>query len=123
MNAREAMPEGGILEIRAENVKNQKTGSYVQISYSDHGCGIHADDLSKIFDPYFSTKKVGGQKGTGLGLSVCHSIVTQHGGDVLADSKPDGGTTIHLYLPAATDNPLEENSENGTGRLRRLGIS
>jgi PAS domain S-box-containing protein len=111
MNAREAMPEGGILEIRAENVKNQKTGSFVKISYSDHGCGIHADDLSKIFDPYFSTKKVGGQKGTGLGLSVCHSIVTQHGGDVLADSKPDGGTTIHLYLPAATDNPLEENSE------------
>lgn len=112
MNAREAMPEGGILEIGAENVKHQKNGNYVKISFSDHGSGISADDLSKIFDPYFSTKKMGAQKGTGLGLSVCHSIVTQHGGDVLADSKPDCGTTIHLYLPATTSNPLEENLES-----------
>ena len=112
MNAREAMPGGGILEICAENVNHQKNGNYVRISFCDHGRGIPANDLSKIFDPYFSTKKMGARKRTGLGLSVCHSIVIQHGGDVLVDSKPDCGTTIHLYLPAATANSQEDNFEN-----------
>jgi PAS domain S-box-containing protein len=112
MNAREAMPGGGILEVCAENVKDQKNGNYVKISFCDHGRGIPADDLSKIFDPYFSTKKMGARKSTGLGLSVCHSIVIQHGGDVRVDSKPDCGTTIHLCLPAVSVDSQEENLES-----------
>jgi PAS domain S-box-containing protein len=112
MNAREAMPRGGILEVCAENVKHQKNGNYVRISFCDHGHGIPADDLPKIFDPYFSTKNMDAQKSTGLGLSVCHSIVIQHGGDIMVDSKPDWGTTIHLYLPAVTVNLQEDNLES-----------
>ncbi|MGD8764927.1 MAG: ATP-binding protein, partial [Desulfobacteraceae bacterium] len=105
------MPGGGILEVCAENVKHQKNGNFVRISFYDHGHGIPADDLSKIFDPYFSTKKIGAQKRTGLGLSVCQSIIIQHGGDVLVDSKPDRGTTIHLYLPAENVNSQENSLE------------
>ncbi len=112
MNAREAMPQGGILEVRAENYQNGQNGNYVKISFSDHGSGIAPKDLSKIFSPYFSTKKGGAQKDAGLGLSICHSIVIQHGGDVQAESIPNRGTTIHLYLPAATGKALEENLEN-----------
>lgn len=111
INAREAMPGGGILKVYAENIKHQNNGNYVRISFCDHGRGIPADDLSKIFDPYFSTKKMGVQKRTGLGLSVCQSIIIQHGGDVLVDSKPDCGTTIHLYLPAVTVNSQEVSLE------------
>ncbi len=107
MNAREAMPEGGLLKISAENVKSDdnlpilRKGNYVKISIGDHGKGIAKKNLNKIFNPYFSTKKMGNKKGTGLGLSICHSIIKKHGGDVTVESKYDKGTTFHIYLPSA----------------------
>ena len=107
MNAREAMPEGGLLEVRAENVtgdddlSNLSNGNYVKISITDYGKGIPKKNLDKIFNPYFSTKKMGTKKGTGLGLSICHSIIRKHGGNVTVESKHRQGTTFHLYLPGA----------------------
>jgi PAS domain S-box-containing protein len=107
MNAREAMPEGGLLEVSAENVpsdgdfSNLRNGNYVKISITDYGKGIAKKNLDKIFIPYFSTKKTGNKKGTGLGLSICHSIIRKHGGNVTVESKHRQGTTFHLYLPGA----------------------
>jgi CheY-like chemotaxis protein len=107
MNAREAMPEGGQLEISAENVSsdddlsNLRNGKYVKISITDYGIGIAQKNLDKIFNPYFSTKKMGDKKGTGLGLSICHSIIRKHGGNVTVESKYRQGTTFHIYLPSA----------------------
>ncbi|UCF93722.1 MAG: response regulator [Desulfobacterales bacterium] len=107
LNAREAMPNGGILRVTAENlnlaqhVLPLERGSYVKISIADQGNGIPATDLSKIFDPYYSTKERGDQKGTGLGLSIGHSIIKKHGGGIAVESQIGVGTTFHIYLPAA----------------------
>lgn len=107
MNAREAVPQGGLLEISAENVtssddlSNLRDGNYVKISITDHGKGIAKKNLNKIFNPYFSTKKLGNKKGTGLGLSICYSIIQKHGGNVTVRSKHQKGTTFHIYLPSA----------------------
>jgi PAS domain S-box-containing protein len=104
INADEAMPEGGVLNIGAKNrvVKTRTTlplpeGNYVEITIEDHGVGISREHLSKIFDPYFTTK----QKGSGLGLSTAYSIVKNHGGYITAKSKLGVGTTFHIYLPAS----------------------
>jgi two-component system cell cycle sensor histidine kinase/response regulator CckA len=115
MNAREAMPEGGILTIQAENkvfannFLNLKDGTYIHIAFSDRGSGIAKKDLSKIFQPYFSTKKADDNKGIGLGLSICQSIVKKHNGDVTVESTVGVGTTVHLYLPAADLKPQAVN--------------
>jgi len=82
LNARQAMPEGGIIDVRAENVEVDgdslplRAGKYVMISIQDHGCGIAADLVPRIFDPYFTTK----QSGSGLGLAMVHSIIAKHEG-------------------------------------------
>jgi PAS domain S-box-containing protein len=107
MNAREAMPEGGLLKVSAENatsdddLSNLRNGRYVKISITDRGMGIAQKNLDKIFNPYFSTKKMGNKKGTGLGLSICYSIIRKHGGNVTVESKYRRGTTFHIYLPGA----------------------
>jgi len=108
LNAREAMPAGGVVVLRAENVvlrageiATLPAGEYVRLDVIDHGRGIPADILPKIFDPYFSTKERGVQKGMGLGLTISHSIVHQHQGALTADSTAGVGTTFHLYLPAS----------------------
>jgi nitrogen-specific signal transduction histidine kinase/ActR/RegA family two-component response regulator len=107
MNAREAMPDGGLLEVSAENTRsddnlpNLKKGNYIKISIADRGKGIAKKNLDKIFNPYFSTKKLGDKKGTGLGLSICHSIIKKHGGNVTVESKSKKGATFHIYLPSA----------------------
>ncbi len=107
LNAREAMSDGGILSIRAENFTVKAAdglklspGEYVRVSVSDPGHGIPADVLPKIFDPYFSTKQRGSQKGMGLGLTICHSVIQKHGGVITVDTKVGQGTTFAFYLPA-----------------------
>jgi PAS domain S-box-containing protein len=107
MNAREAMPEGGIITIIAENttvsqVDNLplKEGLYVKLSIKDHGKGIPPENLGKIFDPYFTTKDLGSQKGMGLGLSVSYSIIKKHHGLIAVESVPGDRTIFHVYLPA-----------------------
>jgi signal transduction histidine kinase len=106
-NAVEAMPEGGNLTIRAENVDVQKgdplplaEGSYIKITFADEGTGIPREHLVKIFDPYFTTKKIGGRKGMGLGLSICYFVLKQHGGHISVESQPGKGASFSLYLPA-----------------------
>ncbi len=90
INAIQAMPAGGTLEIRIE-----RTGAGVMLSIRDEGQGVPADDLDRIFDPFFTTK----EHGTGLGLSVAHQIVTQHGGGIDASRNPDKGMTFRVVLP------------------------
>ncbi len=107
LNAREAMPDGGVVTLRAENTvvqtgdgRHLPAGSYLHITVSDHGEGIQPDVLPKIFDPYYSTKQRGPQRGMGLGLTICHAIIQKHNGAISVDSSPQAGTTFHVYLPA-----------------------
>jgi two-component system, cell cycle sensor histidine kinase and response regulator CckA len=110
VNARDAMPSGGILNLKAVNVVLDETtarinidahpGSYVAISVTDTGTGIPPSIIDKIFDPFFTTKEVG--KGTGLGLSTVLTIVKSHGGFIHVDSTLNAGTTFTIYLPSST---------------------
>jgi len=90
LNALEAMPDGGYLEIRARS-----KGGLVTVEFTDTGCGIPESVVDKIFDPLFTTKP----KGVGLGLAVCRSIIERHGGDIGIKSKEGEGTTFSLSLP------------------------
>ena len=120
MNAREAMPEGGIIKVAAENVNitdktpglenRLKTGHYVKISITDQGIGISKEILNKIFDPYFSTKDLGTQKGMGLGLSICHSIIKKHNGDIAAEPVTETGASLQFYLPASEETIVTQKS-------------
>jgi len=109
INADQAMPKGGQINIFARNVE-MKTGNelmlapgrYIQITIKDTGPGIEAKKLGKVFDPYFSTK----YKGSGLGLSVALSIIEKHNGKITVDAKPDKGTSFYLYLPASDKAPI-----------------
>ncbi len=107
-NAREAMTDEGAIDVRAENITVGKDdeillrmGHYIRISIQDHGVGIPKENLSKIFDPYFTTKKVRTHKGLGLGLAVCYSIIKNHNGLITIESEVQKGTTVHIYLPAS----------------------
>jgi CheY-like chemotaxis protein len=78
-----------------------RAGKYVLVSIKDQGIGIAPKNLSKIFDPYFSTKDRGAEKGQGLGLATCHSIIKKHEGFITAESESGIGTTLFIYLPAS----------------------
>ena len=104
LNAVHAMPEGGILEICAENIDlpagnefSLPAGPCLKTSFRDHGVGIGPDHLPKVFDPYFTTK----QKGSGLGLTVAYSIIDKHNGRMTVESELGHGTTFSIYLPAS----------------------
>ena len=110
VNARDAMPRGGVLEIVAENLTidqnyaamSQETtpGRYVRVSVMDSGVGMAPEVVDQIFDPFFTTKEVG--EGTGLGLSTVAAIMRSHGGWVNVYSEEGSGSTFRLYFPAAT---------------------
>jgi signal transduction histidine kinase/CheY-like chemotaxis protein len=106
INARDAMPNGGTLSIRATRevvgekaTSGLKQGSYVAIAVRDTGVGMPPEIIEKVFEPFFTTKPIG--QGTGLGLSMIYGFAQQSGGTVRIDSEPDVGTVISLYLPAA----------------------
>jgi signal transduction histidine kinase len=107
INAKEAMPHGGTLTVRGENLRisahdsyPMREGDYLKISIRDTGAGIPAENLAKIFDPYYSTKDTYYQKGLGLGLAVCYSIIKRHDGLMTVESQVGEGTTFYIYLPA-----------------------
>jgi PAS domain S-box-containing protein len=100
INARDAMPQGGSVKVRANNVHIDdgiRKGDYVAIAVRDTGVGIPSDLIAKIFDPFFTTKPVG--KGTGLGLSQVHGFAHQAGGTVAVTSELGQGTTFTIHLP------------------------
>ncbi len=126
-NSKQAAPDGGIIEIKAENIediskteaKNKvgKFGRYMKVSIKDHGTGIDKKYLSSIFDPYFSLKTKSAEKGTGLGLSIAYSIIKKHNGYIHAKSEVGKGTEIILYLPASDqqDTKLKKEIQQKTG--------
>ena len=120
VNAREAMPEGGSITIRVQNVRISPEGrlplikdDYVRISIVDKGRGIAKEDLPKIFDPYFTTKGMGSQKGVGLGLAICFSIVRKHNGHISVESMEGEGTTFHVHFPAYKKETAREGARAG----------
>jgi len=102
INANEAMPEGGLVEVWVESINNLIKESlplqerrYIKITIKDHGIGIPQDKLQKIFDPYFTTK----HEGSGLGLAITYSVVKKHGGYITVESEMEVGTTFYIYIP------------------------
>jgi PAS domain S-box-containing protein len=129
VNSRDAMPEGGKLTIKTENVTLDEDyrrigpeawpGEFVCLSIEDTGIGIDKEAIEHIFEPFFSTKK----SGTGLGLSVVYGIVKQHKGWINVYSEPGQGTTFKIYLPAISISirPEEETKEISFSELQGSG--
>jgi two-component system cell cycle sensor histidine kinase/response regulator CckA len=117
INADEAMPGGGMINISARNrVFREESslflpkGDYIELSIEDHGVGIPEEDFARIYEPYFTTKA----KGSGLGLATTYSIIKNHEGLITVDSTPGVGTTFHVYLPATRKSLIsfEEEAED-----------
>jgi PAS domain S-box-containing protein len=111
INARDAMPDGGTINISAENVRlddDVNKGDFVAIRVSDTGAGIPPDIVQKVFDPFFTTKPVG--KGTGLGLSQVHGFAYQAGGLVAVSSELGKGTTVTISLPRENAGTVSDES-------------
>ena len=108
VNARDAMPHGGILTITAENARlderiralapRAEPGAYVVLSVRDNGMGMSPEVLERVFEPFYTTKETG--RGTGLGLSVVIGVVENHGGFIQVQSLPNAGTEFKIHLPA-----------------------
>lgn len=116
INACQAMPEGGEIEVKAVNChipcednRNLMAGDYVCIQVMDQGIGIDGKHLKRIFDPYFTTKPMG----NGLGLATSYSVIKAHGGHIDVESSPGSGSTFRVYLPACEGNePIVERTIN-----------
>jgi signal transduction histidine kinase len=118
-NARDAMPDGGVLTIAAEGLEMDREflsthgygdpGAYVLLSFTDTGTGMDEEAKKKIFDPFFTTKKVG--EGTGLGLAIVYGIVKQHNGYIAVDSEEGKGTTFRIYFPLIDGKAEDEAAE------------
>jgi len=111
LNAREAMPHGGTVRIRARNIEIEEkegdllpAGQFVKVTIADRGPGIREEDISKIFDPYFTTKP----EASGLGLAISYSIVKRHGGLLHLEMTSPEGSTFAFYLPAGKAAPVEQ---------------
>ncbi|UCF96356.1 MAG: response regulator [Spirochaetaceae bacterium] len=117
INADQAMSEGGVINVEAENVTVTpsyriplKAGRYVRIVIEDSGCGIPKEHLSKIFDPFFTTKN----NGTGFGLATAYSILKNHGGYLYAESELGKGTRFFLFLPATDRKRVKKGEKTGS---------
>jgi len=129
INARQAMPGGGVINVLAENVElsaNNKyeleAGPFIHISVSDNGIGIPQKYLGRIFDPYFTTKDNGGG-GSGLGLAVSHTIIKNHGGSITVESEQGKGATFHVFFPAIKERfGHKKIVEEDSGVYRKLKV-
>ena len=120
VNAADAMSGGGLLTIETSPVTLDeqdaaihqaiRPGPYVLLTIMDTGCGMDKETMKHIFEPFFSTK---GEQGTGLGLSTVYGIIKQHHWNIWATSEPGKGTTFKVYLPAASEHPVEEKKGAG----------
>ncbi|HSQ83755.1 MAG TPA: ATP-binding protein, partial [Desulfobacterales bacterium] len=129
VNAGQAMPEGGELYLKTENVIlddsytqyfSLKSGDYVKISVTDTGTGMDDNIKKRIFDPFFTTKDIG--RGTGLGLASAYGIIKNHGGIINVYSMIDKGSTFNIFLPASKkevkkDMPANQKTLKGTGTI------
>ena len=121
VNARDAMPGGGVLTIGTSNLDvdelyaslhaNLSVGRYISLKVSDNGLGMPAEVADRAFEPFFTTKPEG--EGSGLGLATIYGIVTQAGGNVRIYSEPRLGTTITVLLPVTEQSPLSERPSSG----------
>ncbi|MEM6695717.1 MAG: ATP-binding protein [Pseudomonadota bacterium] len=131
VNARDAMPEGGRISVatRTEHLTEPLSrdraevppGEYVLVTVTDEGCGIAADKVVKIFEPFYSTKRL--NEGTGLGLSMAYGIVKQSGGYIFADSVEGEGTTFVIYFPAHHGRPEPRADAVAANPLRPISAS
>lgn len=117
INARDAMPEGGLLTIRTARVHitadpELEPGDYLELAISDTGIGMSAETLGRAFEPFFTTKEVG--RGTGLGLSMVYGVARQSGGTARIESVPGQGTTVRLYFPRASEAAGQGPAATGT---------
>jgi PAS domain S-box-containing protein len=123
INAKQAMPKGGIIYISMENIMIKpgrfNPGNYIKITIKDQGVGIPKENLSKIFDPFFTTK----QEGSGLGLATSYSIIKRHDGYLEVESEVDTGTTFFIYLLALSQEiTLPESQKEIAASNERLKI-
>jgi CheY-like chemotaxis protein len=117
INARDAMPEGGVLTfatqlVRIEGDADLEDGDYIQLTIADTGTGMPAEVLERAFEPFFTTKEVG--KGTGLGLSMVYGMARQSGGAARIESRPGEGTAVKLLFRTADGDASSEAAAGGT---------
>lgn len=127
VNARDAMPNGGLLAIETSQVELARTpmhhlhplplGHYVKLTVTDTGCGMNTDVLGHLFEPFFTTKEA--HKGTGLGLSTVFGIVTTYGGGIDVWSQVGHGTTFDLYFPRATPQTTATSTDSPQAQPRQ----
>ncbi len=124
INAQQAMPEGGTIEVIAQNLEIKEDsnmalppGPYIKLTVKDDGCGIPPENLARIFDPYFTTKK----EGTGLGLAVVYSIIKKHQGHIRVHSILGRGSSFEIYLPAEKTRQVPEKTKAPPSSLSSPG--
>ncbi|MFA6001194.1 MAG: PAS domain S-box protein [Thermoleophilia bacterium] len=126
INARDAMPNGGILSIEADNVTldnsqccrdtDARPGDYVRVSVCDNGVGMDSDKQKHIFEPFYSDKK----SGTGLGLSIVYGVIKQHGGFIVVEGKSGEGSCFDIYLPPFIGSVAAKSKGNASEPLERV---